>query len=160
MTETSIAVILLLLLCGVLLLVAWIDLQRQIIPDALNAAIGALGALRVAISGGVQLLVEAALQAIVVAAAVWLLRKLYVLLRKQQGLGLGDVKLLAASTLCIGLAGIPAQLLTASLTALAAAAVLHVTGNRMTGKSALPFGPFLALGLLATIGLQESGWLA
>jgi len=160
MTEASIALICLLSLACALLLLAWIDFRRQIIPDALNAAIGALGILWVVASRGLPLLAEAMFQAIAVAAAVWLLRRLYFLLRKQQGLGLGDVKLLTASTLWVGVTGIPVQLLVASVTALAAAAVLHVTGHRMTGKSALPFGPFLALGLLATIGLQESGWLA
>jgi len=159
MTETSIALICLISLACALLVLAWIDFQRQIIPDVLNAAIGALGMLWVVTLRGLPLLLDALLQAIAVGAAVWLLRWLYYLLRKQQGLGLGDVKLLTASTLWVGMAGIPVQLLVASVTALAAAAVLHMAGRSMTGKSALPFGPFLAFGLLTTIGLQESGWL-
>jgi len=34
--------------------------------------------------------------------------------------------------------------------------VLHVVGNRITRHTALPFGPFLALGLLIAIVLQQS----
>jgi leader peptidase (prepilin peptidase)/N-methyltransferase len=143
-----------------LLLLAWIDFQRKIIPNALNAVIALLGAARAAALDGFLALAETMLQALFVAAAVWLLRRLYSLIRKQQGLGLGDVKLLAASTLWIGIAGVPIQLLFASLTALAAVAALHLTGYTMTRKSALPFGPFLAFGLLASITAQENGWLA
>jgi leader peptidase (prepilin peptidase)/N-methyltransferase len=43
------------------------------------------------------------------------------------------------------------------LSALIAAGVLHLAGRTMTRQSSLPFGPFLALGLLATLVLQQSG---
>ena len=85
---------------------------------------------------------------------MWLLRWLYFRLRKYQGLGLGDVKLLAASGVWIGIAGVPIQLLVASLTALAAAGLLRLAGLAMTRQTSLPFGPFLALGLLITLMLQ------
>jgi len=45
-------------------------------------------------------------------------------------LGGGDVKLLAASGAWIGIAGVPIQLLVASLTALAAAGLLRLPGRR------------------------------
>jgi len=76
-------------------------------------------------------------------------------LRKFQGLGLGDVKLLAASGIWIGIAGVPVQLVIASLGALSAAGVLKLAGSAITRQTALPFGPFLALGLLATLALEE-----
>jgi leader peptidase (prepilin peptidase)/N-methyltransferase len=84
------------------------------------------------------------------------LRWLYFKLRSYQGLGLGDVKLLAASGVWVGIAGVPVQLLVASLTALAAAGCLHIAGRTVTRQTRLPFGPFLALGLLVTLGLQET----
>ncbi len=100
-----------------------------------------------------------AAKASAVGAIAWLLRRLYFMFRKYQGLGLGDVKLLAASGVWIGLAGVPVQLLVGSLAALAAAVLLHLSGKTMTRQTSLPFGPFLALGLLVTLILQQTGWI-
>lgn len=142
------------------LLLAWIDFRQGIIPDWLNLAIAALGAMHAAALGGLAFLAEASLEALIIGGAVWLLRRLYFMLRGVQGLGLGDVKLLAASALWVGAAGIPMQLLVSSVTALLAAAGLQLGGQAMTRQTALPFGPFLALGLLVTLALQQAGWLS
>ncbi len=80
-------------------------------------------------------------------------------LRKYQGLGLGDVKLLAASGIWIGIAGVPVQLLVASLSALTAAAILRLAGCGVGRKTSLPFGPFLVLGLLTALWIEQSGGL-
>jgi leader peptidase (prepilin peptidase) / N-methyltransferase len=138
-------------------LLAWIDLRRGLIPDWLNLAIAAAGLARAAVLEGWAGLLIAGCEGIATGAVVWLLRELYFMWRKYQGLGLGDVKLLAASAIWIGIAGIPVQLLVASLTALAAAAGLQLAGQTMTRQTSLPFGPFLALGLLAALGFQQSG---
>jgi len=137
------------------LLLAWIDLRQGIIPDWLNVAIAILGAIRAASIGGWPLTAELVVEGVLIGASIWLLRWLYFRLRKVQGLGLGDVKLLAASAIWVGMVGVPVQLLVAALSALAAASVLHFVGHRMTRHTALPFGPFLALGLLAAILLQQ-----
>ncbi|TMK44720.1 MAG: prepilin peptidase, partial [Alphaproteobacteria bacterium] len=71
----------------------------------------------------------------------------------------GDVKLLAASGVWIGIAGVPVQLLVASLTALAAAGFMRLSGHAMTRQTSLPFGPFLALGLVTAFALQQAGWM-
>jgi leader peptidase (prepilin peptidase)/N-methyltransferase len=143
------------LICACVLL-AWIDFRQGIIPDRLNLAIAILGAIRAAAIGGWPLLAELVVEGVLIGAVIWLLRWLYFRLRKFQGLGLGDVKLLAASAIWLGMAGVPVQLLIAALSALAAALLLHLSGNRLTRHTALPFGPFLALGLLAAIVLQQS----
>lgn len=154
-----IAAAFLVLLALASLLLAWIDLRRGIIPDWLNAAIAVLGLARIVILEDWVLALSTAAEGILTGAIVWLLRWLYFRLRQRQGLGLGDVKLLAASAIWVGIAGIPMLLLVASLTALVAAGFLHLAGEKMTRQTALPFGPFLALGLLATLALQETGWL-
>jgi leader peptidase (prepilin peptidase) / N-methyltransferase len=140
------------------LLLAWIDFRHGIIPDWLNLGVAALGAIRAAAIGGWGLLADSVVEAVLIGAVVWLLRRLYFMLRKVQGLGLGDVKLLAASALWVGVSGIPLQLLVASVAALTTAAGLHFAGQTMTRQTALPFGPFLALGLLVALALQQSGW--
>jgi leader peptidase (prepilin peptidase)/N-methyltransferase len=154
-----IAVAFLVLLALASLLLAWIDLRRGIIPDWLNLAIAVVGLIRAAVLDDPALALGAAAEGILTGAIVWLLRWLYYRLRQRQGLGLGDVKLLAASAIWVGIAGIPMMLLVASVAALAAAGVLHLTGETMTRQTALPFGPFLALGLLSTLALQQTGWM-
>ena len=103
-------------------LLAWIDLRRGIIPDWLNLAIAIVGLARAAVLDGWAAALSAGCEGIIIGVIVWLLRQLYFMFRKFQGLGLGDVKLLAASGVWIGIAGVPLQLLVASLTALAAIA--------------------------------------
>jgi leader peptidase (prepilin peptidase) / N-methyltransferase len=132
---------------------AWIDLQRGIIPDWLNLAILLLGLAWSFAQGGTMAALTAAAAAALVGATVWLLRRLYFALRKIQGLGLGDVKFLAAATTWVGISGIPILLLVAAVTALAAAGVMQVAGRSMTRQSALPFGPFLTIGLWAALML-------
>ena len=67
-------------------------------------------------------------------------------IRGRDGLGLGDAKLLAAAGAWLGFQGLPAVMLWATGTALAAAAAAALLGHRITGASRMPFGPFLALG--------------
>ena len=139
-------------------LLAWIDLRRGIIPNWLNLAIATAGLARAMLTGGVAAVFAAGAQGLAVGAIVWLLRRIYFMARKFEGLGFGDVKLLAASGIWIGMAGVPLQLLTASLSALAAAIFLRIAGKPMTRQTSLPFGPFLALGLLVTLALQQAGF--
>src|ERR1700693_5940674 len=105
------------------LVLAWSDLRRGVIPDWLNLMIAVVGLARAVMLDGWAAALGAGCEGIVVGVIVWLLRQLYFMLRKFQGFGLGDVKLLAASGIWIGIAGVPLQLLVASLTALAAAGV-------------------------------------
>ena len=140
-------------------LLAFIDLRHGIIPNWLNLAIAAAGLARAALLDGFMAALAAGCEGIAAGAVVWLLRRLFFSLRKYQGLGLGDVKLIAASGVWIGIAGVPMQFLVASLTALAAAGASQFAGRKMTRQTSLPFGPFLALGLLTTLALLQAGWI-
>jgi leader peptidase (prepilin peptidase)/N-methyltransferase len=135
--------------------VALIDIRQGIIPNRLNLLIAGLGLAKTALGGGATAGMEALGEAAAVGAIFWLLRRLYFVMRKVQGIGLGDVKLLAAATAWIGISGIPMLLLIATLTALAAIGSLQVAGQDMTRQTSLPFGPFLAIGLLATFAARH-----
>jgi leader peptidase (prepilin peptidase) / N-methyltransferase len=137
-------------------LLAWIDLRHGVIPNWLNIVIAAAGLARVAQLENLTAALVAGSEGLAVGAVVWLLRWLFFSFRKYQGIGLGDVKLLAASTIWIGVAGVPVQLLVASLSALLAAAILHLGGRGINRKTSLPFGPFLVLGLAAALWIEES----
>src|SRR5262249_6363938 len=155
-----IAAIFLALLCLASALLAWIDLRRGIIPDWLNLAIAVVGLARAFIFDGWAAAVSAGSEGIIIGSIVWVLGPLYFFFREFSGLGPGHVKVLAASGVWIGVAGVPMQLLVASLTALAAAGVMQLAGLKMTRQTSLPFGPFLALGLLVTLALQQTGLIS
>lgn len=142
------------LLCGALML---IDIRHGIIPNGINLSIAGLGLLKASVEDGVAAGAEAAIAAAAIGALFWLLRRLYFAWRKIDGLGLGDVKFLAAATPWTGIAGIPMLLLIATLAALAAAGCLLWTKQSITRQTSLPFGPFLAIGLLLTLAVQQ--WL-
>lgn len=142
------------------LALALIDFRRGIIPDWLNLVVALTGLARALVLDERDAVFAAAGAGLIIGGGVLALRQLYFCLRGYHGLGLGDVKLLAASAIWIGMAGIPVQLMVASVTALIAAVAMHVTGCTLTRQTALPFGPFLALGLLATLAMQQQGWMA
>jgi leader peptidase (prepilin peptidase) / N-methyltransferase len=140
------------LLCGWLSL---IDIQRGIIPDQLNLLVAVLGLIKTIGGGGPADAIAACCQAAIIGALFWLLRQLYFSWRKAQGLGLGDVKFLAAAGTWIGIAGLPILLLIATSMALATAGGLQFAGREMNRQTSLPFGPFLACGLVLTALFQQ-----
>ncbi|MCL2715548.1 MAG: A24 family peptidase [Alphaproteobacteria bacterium] len=142
---------LLCLLCGAL---SVIDLRQGILPDRLNLSVAVLGLAFAVIRDGAGAGAEAAIHGTVAGILFFLLQRLYRALRHRDGLGLGDVKFLAAATVWVGLAGVPLLLLIASLSALVAALSLQLAGQKMTLRTTLPFGPFLAAGLLVTLMLE------
>jgi leader peptidase (prepilin peptidase)/N-methyltransferase len=142
------------LLCSLSGVLAWIDIDQGIIPDWLNLTIAALGLSKVLIVGGSAAGLEVACEGAAIGAVFWLLRRLYFTFRKIQGLGLGDVKFLAAAGIWVGAAGLPTLLMVAALTALACAGVMQLAGRQLTGQTSMSFGPFLAIGLLVTLGIR------
>ena len=135
------------------LLVLWIaaqDLTSYTIPDEALLAFAllaiaervreplfafdpALGAFAIALDG------------LLAAGAVWLVREAYFRRKGTDGLGFGDVKLAGVGGLLCGLEGFSIALLLASLAGLGVAAGLAATG-RNSGKvgAKLPFGAILA----------------
>ena len=143
------------LLCLLSAVLAWIDSRQGIIPDWLNLMIAGLGLAKAVTVGGPMAGLEAGCEGAAVGATFWLLRRLYFALRRIQGLGLGDVKFLAAAGIWVGIAGVPMLLLVAALTALSCAGVMQLAGRQLTGRTSISFGPFLAIGLLFASGLQQ-----
>jgi leader peptidase (prepilin peptidase) / N-methyltransferase len=146
------------LLCLLGLALAWIDIRYGIIPDWLNLMIAGLGLSKAVIVDGPTAGLEAACEGAAIGAIFWLLRRLYFAVRRVQGLGLGDVKFLAAAGIWVGVAGLPMLLLVAALTALACTGIMQLAGRPLTSQTSISFGPFLAIGLLFASGFQQH-WL-
>jgi leader peptidase (prepilin peptidase)/N-methyltransferase len=122
-----------------------VDLRIQLLPDRLTWPLAALGAAVSAAGLGVS--PQAALWgAVAGGGALWLIATGFKLLRGVEGLGLGDVKLVAMAGLWLGWMPLPWMLLGASMAAILLHLALH--GGRPGHRVA--FGPALALAFLAT----------
>jgi leader peptidase (prepilin peptidase)/N-methyltransferase len=119
---------------------ALIDLEHRIIPNSLTA-LGAVVALALGLaldpSGEPQRLIAGA------AAGGFLL---IAALAYPGGMGMGDVKLAAVMGLFLGRAVAPAILIGLVAGVLVGAVIIARKGAREGRKTAVPFGPFLALG--------------
>ena len=144
-----------LLLVGLLLPLALIDFEHRLLPDALTLPGIALG-LAVALVGGLVPLRDALLGAAVGAAIPFAVIVIYRRLRGVEGMGVGDVKLLAMIGAFVGWRE---MLLTLGLGSTAGAVV--GIGLMLAGKgrrdTELPFGTFLAAGAVAVLFVGD--WL-
>ncbi len=127
-----------------LLALAVTDARTLILPDALTLPLIPAGLLMVAFALPERLIdhLIGAGAGFVVPAAV---RLLYRRLRDREGLGLGDVKLLAAAGAWVGWQGLPWLLLIAAVAALAAVLLVAIVRRRLDAGAPIPFGPFLCL---------------
>lgn len=133
------------LLGWALLALAWIDAGHWRLPDALTLPLVPLG---LAATWALEpwRLLDHALGAGLGYGAFRLVALAYRAWRGREGLGRGDAKLLAAAGAWVGWEGLSATVLLAALAALAFAGLLRLRGRAVTAGTALPFGPFLALG--------------
>ncbi|AWB20469.1 prepilin peptidase [Methylobacterium currus] len=136
---------------------SWIDLRRRIIPDALNLALLLLGLAVAGWRDGASGIGLGLAQAGLAYGLFWTLRALHARASGRIGLGLGDVKFIAAASAWTGLAGLPVLILAASLSALAIIGLLALAGRAIGRETALPFGPFLAFGLHAALLIGPAG---
>lgn len=134
-------------LASLLLVVALIDFRHQIIPDGLVLFLLLLGGGN-ALYGILVLQQPWSLWAIGFFAASLPLYGMGLLY--PEGMGGGDIKLMAAAGLFLGWKNILLALFLGALYALPYAAVLLLRGNSARHTS-IPFGPFLSLGILTAL---------
>jgi leader peptidase (prepilin peptidase)/N-methyltransferase len=138
-----------LLLCLLAAAIAIEDLAHMLVPDGYTAGIAIIGALLAYAGRGWTGLGAAALDATILSAGLMLVTMAYEWLRGRSGLGFGDVKLLSASALLIGLWGVGVQIVFASVAALAFIAIRAVRRRRpLRAVSRIPFATFLAPALV------------
>ncbi|HLI58359.1 MAG TPA: prepilin peptidase [Solirubrobacteraceae bacterium] len=123
-----------------LVAIARIDLEHRIIP---NRILGPVAALAIALTA---ILTPGELPARLIAAAAGGGLLLAAALAYPGGMGMGDVKLAAVMGLVLGPALGPALLVALVAGSLIGVAIVARRGMAAGRKTAIPFGPFLALG--------------
>jgi leader peptidase (prepilin peptidase) / N-methyltransferase len=138
-----------------LVALAWIDFEFQLLPDALTFP-GTLLALGWALTqpGGAH---HALLGMVAGSGVLWLLAWLWLNVRRVEGMGFGDVKLAAMFGAVLGW---QLTLLTLFVAALIGSlwGVALILARRGSGRTALPFGTLLAPSAMVVF-LWGGGWL-
>ena len=131
------------LLILILAYLAYIDLRTFRLPDVITLPLLFAGLVLNAFPS----LQFVTLQASVVGAilgysSLWLLNRLYRYIKMQDGIGMGDAKLLAALGAWLGWGALPSILFIASFSGILGG-LLWLRLNKQNHRGAFPFGPFL-----------------
>tara|TARA_B100001540_G_scaffold251895_1_gene228166 strand:- start:93 stop:536 length:444 start_codon:yes stop_codon:yes gene_type:complete len=132
-------------------MIFFIDLENFIIPDSLNFLIMGLALFKNFIPSFNTSLIhdinQSLIGGIIGYLSIWLIIFLYKTLKKIDGMGLGDAKLMAGIGLLFGWQSIPLVLFLSSILGL-----FYVTPSLLkkqkTMRSEIPFGPFIIIAML------------
>jgi len=128
----------------VLLYLSYIDLRSFRLPDVITLPLILLGLCFNGFSPLRFVNAEDALWGAFLGYAVlWFLNALYRIIKKQDGIGMGDAKLLAALGAWLGWTVLPSLLLVASFAGIIGG-LIYLQWKRQNARNAFPFGPFLA----------------
>ncbi len=135
----------------ILIMIFFIDLENFIIPDSLNFSIMGLALVKNFIPSFNTSLIHDINQSIIGGIigyfSIWLIIFLYKTLKKIDGMGLGDAKLMAGIGLLFGWQSIPLVLFLSSILGLFFVAP-SLLKKQKTMKSEIPFGPFIIIAML------------
>lgn len=138
-----------LIFCWMLVVASFIDFDHMILPDEFTLgglALGLLGALL----NPERSFWDAIIGVLIGGGFLWLIAYLYFVMTKKEGLGGGDIKLLAWIGAIVGWKPIP-FVITSSAIIGSVVGILVALRSREGLKTAIPFGPYLALGALLSL---------
>ncbi len=127
-----------------LVVITFIDLDHQIIPDVISLSGIVVGFLTVGLVPWLSWL-DSLLGILLGGGSLWLVAEIYYRLTGQEGMGGGDIKLLAMMGAFLGWKAILPIIFLGSLAGSVVGIPLMLI-RRKDGKLAIPFGPFLAMG--------------
>jgi leader peptidase (prepilin peptidase)/N-methyltransferase len=133
-----------------LIALTFIDIEEQLLPDALVFPLFALGLVFNIVFH--DSFYDACAGAFAGFAGLWIVRVSYQAYAGIEGLGYGDLKLAAMIGAWLGLAAIPAVLFMAFAIGVVFMAPLLMLG-RLDQKTPVPFGPFLAISATCVLAL-------
>jgi leader peptidase (prepilin peptidase)/N-methyltransferase len=136
-----------------LIVISFIDLRHQIIPDSISLPGIVIGILVSLIFRDIKWY-DSLIGAIVGGGILYIVAEGYFLLTGREGMGGGDIKLLAMIGAWMGWKAIPKIILISSLTGIIiGGTALLLTQKGM--KTKIPFGPFLVLGALVYLFFKQ-----
>lgn len=130
---------------SLMIICSFIDLRLMIIPDVISLPMVILTPVVALIHPDLDW-VSAVIGALVGAGSLYLIAWVYYLIRKETGMGAGDVKLLAAIGGWLGYQAIFPTIFYGSVLGAAFGLIAIAIGGKLHLKSEIPFGPFLAIG--------------
>jgi len=128
--------------CAALLVIIVIDIHHQIIPDVISLPGIILGVLFAFVSDTVTW--QSSLIGLALGGGVlYAIALFYYLLRKVDGMGGGDIKLLAMIGAWLGWQSLPFVILMSSVSG-TIVGLIAMTRQKKGGQTRIPFGPFLS----------------
>lgn len=134
-----------LVFCSLLIVCSVIDFQHMIIPDGISLSMIAMSPL-IALVHPELTLRSSLLGVFLGGAGVYAVAWTYYLLRKREGIGMGDAKLLAAIGGWLGYESLLPTVLFGSIIGSFVGLGLMVKQRHTNMQTEIPFGPFLAFG--------------
>jgi leader peptidase (prepilin peptidase)/N-methyltransferase len=141
---------------SILVVCSFIDFKLMIIPDVISLPMIALTPLIAWLHPDLSML-TALIGALAGGGILYLIAWAYWLVRKEVGMGMGDVKLLAGIGGWLGYQSIIPTVFYGSILGASLGIAFMAAKRTLTLKSAIPFGPFLAIG--AIIHLMMGSYL-
>ncbi|HYD49274.1 MAG TPA: A24 family peptidase [Terriglobales bacterium] len=132
-----------------LVTITFIDLDHQIIPDVISLPGIVVGLTAAALGYGIPVR-DSAIGLLIGGGFLYAVAAGYELLTQREGMGGGDIKLLAMIGAFLGWRGVLVTLLVGSSTGAAIGIALMVMRGADT-RLPIPFGPFLSLGALVAL---------
>lgn len=141
------------LFCAALLIIIWIDLQHQIIPDVISLPGIILGLIFSIVSPALTWQ-DSLIGLLTGGGLLYALALFYYLWRKQEGMGGGDIKLLAMIGAFLGWQALPFVIFASSLTGSCVGIAVMIKEGK-GAKMRIPFGPFLSLAALVYLFFSD-----
>jgi len=144
--NNPLVIIFLFILSLILIMIFFIDLENFIIPDILNFSIIILALIKNFLpnfqTSFIQEINQSIIGGIIGYLSIWLIIFLYKTIKKIDGMGLGDAKLMAGIGFLFGWQSIPFILFVSSLIGLVFVAP-SLFNRQKNMRSEIPFGPFI-----------------
>ena len=154
----TITTLMLIILSIFFVIIFFIDLDHFIIPNELTFPLMIIGFLK-SFDPNINLdlfpsYMESLLGGVLGYILIWSIITLYMKIRKKEGMGLGDAKLLAAIGFWFGWYSIPYVIFLSSLSALLIALPSLINKSKSM-SSQIPFGPYLIFGTVAYLFMRN-----